>query len=385
MGGSTQLVRGSARTLMDRILLSPPDVGEPEREALLRAFDSGWIAPAGPELAAFEQELAAFSESESCVVLSSGTAALHLGMIALGVQPGDEVVVQTGTFAATAFAVRHAGAVPVFCDVELDSWCLDADLLSEFLEARSLAGRLPAAVISVDLYGLCPDYAKLRAVCDRFGVPLLEDAAEALGSATPQGLAGTLGDLGVFSFNGNKIMTTSGGGALVGPKDKTDYVRFLSTQAREPFLHYEHLEVGFNYRMSNLLAALGRAQLAGLPPKIERRRVINASYRAALPSLVWPDPASTSISNCWLSVALLPEGASPTATCAHLDECGIEARPSWKPMHLQPVFKGAESIGGSAAEAIFDRGLCLPSGSSMTDGQVEQVIAAVQNYLDQLS
>ncbi len=367
--------------MTDRILLSPPDVGEPEREALLRAFDSGWIAPAGPELADFEAELAAFSGSESCVALSSGTAALHLGLIALGVQPGDEVVVQTGTFAATAFAVCHAGATPVFCDVEADSWCIDADLLGEFLEGRSATGRLPAAVVSVDLYGLCPDYAKLRAVCGRFGVPLLEDAAEALGSATPQGPAGTLGDLGVFSFNGNKIMTTSGGGALVGPKDATDYARYLSTQAREPLLHYEHLEVGFNYRMSNLLAALGRAQLAGLPARVERRQTINARYRGALPGLVWPTPGSTTVSNCWLSVALLPEGASPPDACALLDEHDIEARPTWKPMHLQPVFKESESVGGTAAEAIYSRGLCFPSGSSMTDGEVERVVEAVQKYL----
>ena len=360
-------------------------MGEAEREALLRAFDGGWIAPVGPELNAFEAELCAYTGAESCVALSSGTAGLHLGLLTLGVEPGDEVVVQTATFAATAFAVVHAGAVPVFCDVDPDTWCLDPHLLEEMLTERAASGRLPAAVIPVDLYGFCPDYPALRAVCDRFEVPLLEDAAEALGSTTADGMAGTLGDLGVYSFNGNKIMTTSGGGALIGPAEHVNHVRYLSTQARQPVLHYEHTDIGFNYRMSNLLAALGRAQLAGLPPKIERRQQINATYQQALPEITWPAPSSTTSANCWLSVGLLPEGVEPGALCAALDRVDVEARPTWKPMHQQPVFEGAASAGGSVADSIFARGICLASGSTMSDGDVERVVDAIRTALAELA
>ena len=362
--------------MTERILLSPPDVGEAEREALLRAFDSGWIAPVGPELAAFEEELCEFVGSTAAVALSSGTAALHLGLLALGVEPGDEVVVQTATFAATAFAVHHAGARPVFCDVDADTWCLDPALLDELLTERAATSKLPSAVVAVDLYGFCPDYEALRSVCQKYEVPLLEDAAEALGTSTDHGMAGALGDLGVFSFNGNKIITTSGGGALVGPPEQVERVRYLATQARQPVLHYEHTDIGFNYRMSNLLAALGRAQLAGLPKRIERRQEINAAYRSELTQISSPSPSTSQSTNCWLSVGLLPDGIDPVSVCTALDVVDVEARPTWKPMHQQPVFEGAEAICGGAADAIYRRGICLPSGSSMSDGDVERVIEA---------
>jgi pyridoxal phosphate-dependent aminotransferase EpsN len=367
---------------MERILLSPPDVGGNEREALLRAFDTGWIAPAGPELDAFEHELAQRTSQPAAVALASGTAALHLALAVCGVGPGDEVVVQTATFAASAFAVVHAGARPVFCDVERATWCLDPDLLDELLAARHAAGRLPAAVMAVDLYGLCPDYGRLLEVCDRYGVAVVEDAAEALGSVSGGRPAGSFGRVAALSFNGNKILTTSGGGALLGPVDLVTRARHLATQARQPVVHYEHAEVGFNYRLSNLLAALGRAQLAGLEERIARREHIARRYRRALPELAWAPDGLTERPNRWLNVGLLPPGVDPVAVCEKLAADDIEARPAWKPMHAQPVFAHAERVGGAVADELFARGLCLPSGSSLTEAQQARVIDAVRRAVE---
>ena len=365
------------------VLLSAPDVDASDREALLRAFDGGWIAPVGPELDAFEQELAGYVGAEACVGLASGTAALHLGLLAAGVQPGDEVVVQSLTFAASAFAVVHCGATPVFCDVDAGTWCLDPDLLGAFLADRAAVDRLPAAVMPVDLYGSCADYTRLQAVCTCYGVPLVEDAAEALGSRSAGAMAGTFGDTAALSFNGNKIITTSGGGALLGPGDVVDHARYLATQARTPVLHYEHEAVGWNYRLSNLLAAIGRSQLARLETKIARRTAIAEAYRADpdLAALDWCPFAATERPNHWLSVALLPVGVDPVAVCEHLRAEQIEVRPAWKPMHQQPVFTGCEVIGGAAADEIFERGLCLPSGSGMTSADEERVHVALAKAL----
>jgi len=363
---------------MDRILLSPPDVGASERDALISAFDAGWIAPAGPELAAFEAELAMYTGAEAAVALSSGTAALHLSLIVSSVGAGDEVVVQSATFAASAFAVVHAGATPVFIDSDRSTWCLDPDLLDEFLAERARLGNLPKAVLPVDLYGSTANYGRIRSICAQYGVLVVQDAAEALGSEGDDGQAGSLGHLTALSFNGNKIITTSGGGALLGPKDLIERARFLSTQARMPVSHYEHEEIGFNYRMSNLLAALGRAQLAGLEDKISRRAQIFRRYVEAFPTFDWCPFAATPRPNHWLSVALLPENLNPAGVCAELAEVGIEARPAWKPMHQQPVFEGSEMIGDAVADELFERGICLPSGSSMTGEQLDRVIASLQ-------
>ena len=265
----------------DRILLSSPDVGPLEREALLRAFDSGWVAPVGPELDAFEADLATLTGWPGTVAMSSGTAALHLALLAHGVGPGDEVLVSSFTFAATANAVTYTGATPKFVDSETASWNIDPQLLDDELAAADAAGRLPAAVVAVDLYGQCADYDAIVPLCARYGVPLVEDAAEALGSTHGGRAAGTLGDIGILSFNGNKIITTSGGGALLSPDPAVaDRARYLATQARQPAVHYEHTDVGFNYRLSNLLAAMGRAQLERLPAMSARRLAINSHYRA---------------------------------------------------------------------------------------------------------
>ena len=368
----------------DQIFLSPPDVGEDERNALLRAFDSGWIAPAGPEITAFEEELAAYTGAEACAAVSSGTAALHLALLAIGVEPGDRVVVQTATFAASAFAVAHLGATPVFCDVNRETWNLDPQRLADWL-ATQPAGEMPAAVMPVDLYGLCYDRDAIAEVCGRYEIPVVEDAAEGLGSISRGRYAATLGDIGALSFNGNKIITTSGGGAVLGPADLMDRVRFLSTQARRPVLHYEHDEIGFNYRMSNLLAALGRAQLARLEAGIARRTEINRRYRAAfegVETFEWLDSSITERPNNWLTTALLPPGVDPATVCGALAEYRIEARPLWKPMHAQPVFAQAETIGGEVADQMYQRGICLPSGSSLTVDDQERVIGALAEAID---
>jgi len=367
---------------MDRpILLSGPHVDETDREAILRAFDGGWIAPVGPELSAFEQELTDYVGAESCVALASGTAALQLGLLDAGVKSGDEVVVQTATFAASAFAVAHIGARPVFCDVDAASWTIDPDLLEGFLAERAKIDRLPKAFMPVDLYGSCADYPRLEAIANSYGVALVEDAAEALGSITTNNrMAGSFGASAALSFNGNKIMTTSGGGALLGSTETVERARYLSTQARVPgVLYYQHDELGYNFRMSNLLAALGRSQLAALEPKIERRHELNSNYRSNpdFGEFEWCPYAHTDRPNHWLTVALLPERLDPQTVCSRLGDEGIEARPWWKPMHCQPVFESAETIEGAVSEQLFARGICLPSGSTLTETDEERVHVAL--------
>ena len=259
---------------------------------------------------------------------------------------------------------------------------IDADLLESFLADRAANDRLPVAVVSVDLFGYCADYVALRAVCERYGVPLLQDAAEALGSLAQGKMAGAHGDLGVFSFNGNKVITTSGGGALLGSEADLDLPRKLSTQAREPVLHYEHEMIGYNYRMSNILAALGRAQLETLDQRIAAREVLHRRYMEELPELRWFPTGVTNRWNHWISVGFLPNGLDPTDTCLALDVFGIEARPFWKPMHRQPVFADRESIGGEVSEAMFETGICLPSSHILTDTQVGRVTTALREVLE---
>ena len=369
---------------MSRVHLSPPDVGASERELLLAAFDANWIAPAGPDLAAFEAELGDFVGAGHVAALSSGTAALHLALLLLGVGAGDDVVVLSLTFVATASAVSYTGARPRFIDSDTATWNLDPDLLAEELAESAARGRRPAAVVSVDLYGQCADYDRIEAICAEHEVPLIEDAAEALGASRGGRMAGTFGALAALSFNGNKIMTTSGGGALLGDDAALiERARYLATQAREPAAHYEHTELGFNYRLSNLLAALGRGQLRHLRERIGRRREINATYRQALGDLpgvgfLPVDPAGEP--NYWLTVITIDEavfGAGPLDIIGALERADIEARPAWKPMHRQPVFADAPMRGGAVADAVFATGLCLPSGSSLSDADLERVVEII--------
>lgn len=370
---------------MTRIYLSPPHVGPRERELLLRAFDSNWIAPLGPEVDGFEADLARTVSVPHAVALSSGTAALHLALMLVGVEPGDDVIVSSLTFAATANAVRYCGASPVFIDSRKDDWNIDPDLLAEELEQAASAGSLPRAVIVVDLYGQCADYARIVELCRAYSVPLIEDAAEALGATYRGAPAGSFGDLGVFSFNGNKIITTSGGGMLV--SQRADWVaraRFLATQAREPAPHYEHEHVGYNYRLSNLLAAVGRAQLEQLETRVDQRRANNAYYRAALaelPGIELMPEAPHCRSTFWLTCLTVdPDrlGVSREELRLALEAEDIEARPVWKPMHLQPVFRDCRMRGGAVSAELFERGLCLPSGSSLSEHDRQRVVDTIR-------
>jgi dTDP-4-amino-4,6-dideoxygalactose transaminase len=367
---------------MSRIHLSPPDVGERERNALLRAFDSGWVAPAGPELDAFEHELAECVGWPGVAALSSGTSALHLALLALGVGPGDEVLVSSFTFAATANAVTYCGATPTFVDSDHDSWNMSPALLADALSAARAAGRLPKAVVVVDLYGQCADYDAIVPMCRELGVAVVEDAAEALAATYRGRSAGTLGDVGVFSFNGNKIITTSGGGAFVSPDvDLADRVRHLATQARRPAAHYEHTEVGFNYRLSNVLAAMGRAQLERLPQLVQRRLAVHDLYRAILADLDgvrFMPVAHGGGWNGWLTCLLFDRPDMRDLVIRTLADDDVESRPLWKPMHLQPVFAARPAFVDGTSEYLFRHGLCLPSGSSMSDADVERVAQLVR-------
>jgi dTDP-4-amino-4,6-dideoxygalactose transaminase len=370
---------------MKRIYLSPPHLSGLEDQFLREALDSGWIAPLGPQVEAFEREFAEAVGVPHALAVSSGTAAIHLALLAAGVEPGDEVVVSTLTFAASAFPVLYIGARPIFVDSERRSWNMDPHLLAEFLERRAKVGRLPKAVILVHLYGQSADIDPIQELCEAYGVALIEDAAEALGSTYKGRSPGTLGVAGIYSFNGNKIITTSGGGMLVSSDaELIAHARKLATQAREPVPWYEHAEVGYNYRLSNLLAAVGRAQLRTLEDRVQARRRIFERYVAGLsdlPGLTFQPEAPWGRHTRWLTVITLdPEafGRTPEEVRRALEEQGIETRPVWKPMHLQPVFREAETVGGEVAEELFARGLCLPSGSSLSLEDQGRVIEAIR-------
>jgi dTDP-4-amino-4,6-dideoxygalactose transaminase len=364
----------------DRLYLSPPHLSGREAAFVNEAFASNWIAPLGPQVDAFEQEFSALHDGRPALGLCSGTAALHLALIAIGVQPGDDVFVSTLTFAGSVFPISYVGARPVFIDSERTSWNMDAGLLTEALEQRARRGVLPKAVIVVHLYGQSADMGPIEAACDRFGVPLIEDAAEALGGRYHGRPLGTFGRAAIFSFNGNKIVTTSGGGMLISAdRELLAHARKLATQARDPFVHYEHSEIGYNYRMSNLLAGVGRGQLATLADRVLARRRIFDRYVADLgdvPGCAFMPEAPWAFHTRWLTCLTVDEeafGATRDEIITALEATNIESRPLWKPMHLQPVFAGSEHIGGRVAESLFRQGLCLPSGGQMTDADVDRV------------
>jgi FlaA1/EpsC-like NDP-sugar epimerase/dTDP-4-amino-4,6-dideoxygalactose transaminase/lipopolysaccharide/colanic/teichoic acid biosynthesis glycosyltransferase len=375
-----------------RIWLSPPDVRPAEREALLAAVESGWVAPAGPDLDAFEAELSERCGVPHAVALSSGTAALHLALLQVGVGPGDDVLVPTATFAATANAVIYCGARPCFIDTDPVTWQMSPALLAAELDERRRRGALPAAVVTVDLYGACADYDAILNVCAEHGVPVVEDAAEALGATFGRRPAGSFGAAGVLSFNGNKIITTSSGGALLcHDRGAAERARYLAAQARQPAAHYEHTEVGFNYRLSNLLAAFGRGQLATLDERIARRRAIQARYREAfadLPGVAFPSVDSRGTTNAWLTCITLEPGVAalgPNELRFELETRNIESRPLWKPMHAQPVFRNHPARVDGTADRLFAIGLCLPSGSGLSDTDLYRVVDAVREALTQRS
>lgn len=357
---------------MSRILLSIPHMGGGEEAYIREAFSSNWLSTVGPNLSAFEK---AFQRvlGVPCVAVSSGTAALHLGLRLIGISPGDDVFCSALTFVASANPIRYLGANPVFVDSDRQSWNMDPVLLSGALGARARLGRLPKAVVITHLYGQCADMDPILDVCDRYEVPVLEDAAEALGATYCGRPAGTIGAAGAFSFNGNKIITTTGGGMLVSPNVQwIERARFWSTQARDPGLSYEHSELGYNYRMSNVLAGIGRGQLEVLDLRVRQRRSIAFRYRDAfadLPGISFMPQAPYGLHTNWLSCFLIDEaefGCSRDDLIAFLDASNIESRPVWKPMHLQPLFAGCQTYGGQVAEDLFRRGICLPSSSSLS-------------------
>lgn len=423
--------------LTKRIFLSPPHMGGEEMRFVQEAFESNYIAPLGPQVDAFEQEFAEYVGIRHCLALSSGTAAIHLALRILGVGPGDEVIASTLTFIGSVTPVIFQGANLVFVDCDRISWNMDLDLLKDALDDCKRRGKMPKAVVPTDLYGQCFDYERILEICGKYGVPVVADAAEALGaiyySANSElGMlnselkeqeyinqlkinnskfkiahhAGVGAKAAVFSFNGNKIITTSGGGMLASDDEEfIEQARFLSQQAREPFPHYEHTEIGYNYRMSNILAAIGRGQLRVLDERVEAKRRIFAYYQEALgdvPGIEFMPEASYGRSNRWLTVILIkPEefGVDREVVRLALEAENIEARPVWKPMHMQPVFNcelaakrrkktqnkqmyNARVVGGEVAEDLFRRGLCLPSGTQMTEEDLDRVVRVIKGCRD---
>ena len=371
--------------MSDRIYLSPPHMGGAELGFVQEAFASNWISTVGPNLTAFEAEMEAYL-GRPCVALASGTAAIHLGLRLLGVEPGDEVLCPTLTFVASANPVLYLGAKPIFVDSERVSWNLDPDRLEEAILARRReTGRAPKALVVVDLYGQTADYEAIERICREHGVAIFEDAAEALGGRHGDRPAATLAPHAAISFNGNKIITTSGGGMFVcASRQDAEKVRFWSTQARDPGISYEHSEVGYNYRMSNIVAGVGRGQLQVLDDRVAGKRAIFDRYVQAFEDLegleAMPE-APWGRHTRWLSCFTVDEerlGCGRDALIAAMAEDDIEARPVWKPMHLQRLFEGTPCYGGDVAADLFQRGLCLPSGTLMSESDQERVIHAIR-------
>ncbi|PRB08861.1 DegT/DnrJ/EryC1/StrS aminotransferase family protein [Microbacterium sp. MYb64] len=374
--------------MADRIYMSSPDVTELEEQSIISAIRSGWIAPLGPDVDAFERELAERLGVGHGVALSSGTAALHLGLLTLGVKPGDVVVTSTMTFAATTNAIVYTGAEPYFVDADPQTGNMDPALLREALTALRDAGEHVGAIVPVDLLGKAVDYTTILAIAEEFGVPVLSDAAESLGASHAGRAAGSFGRASAVSFNGNKIMTTSGGGMLLtDDADLAQRVRYLATQARQPVAHYEHVDVGYNYRMSNLLAALGRAQLSRLDAMIARRREMRELYKelfATVDGVEVFGAEGDEHDNVWLTSILVDEkrtGWAPSDLSAALAQDDIESRPLWKPMHKQPVFAHHRGVINGASERLFESGLTLPSGSALTELQRARVVDGITAFV----
>jgi dTDP-4-amino-4,6-dideoxygalactose transaminase len=366
------------------ILLSTPHMGDLEHKFVTEAFETNWIAPIGPHVDAFEQEFCQTVGASYAAAVTSGTAALHLALKLVGVGVGDEVFCSSLTFSASANPIAYLGAKPVFIDSDRLSWNMDPLLLEAALEQKAKLGKLPKAVILVHLYGQSADIDPILKACERHGVAMIEDAAEALGATYKGRSPGTFGKIGIFSFNGNKIITTSGGGMLVSEDaSMTSKARFLATQARDPAPHYQHSEIGYNYRLSNVLAGIGRGQLMVLKDRVAARRRNCAVYEQALgkiPGIEFMPEAPWGNATRWLTCLTIDPvafGADREQVRLALAEQQIEARPVWKPLHLQPIFSEYECFGGAVSEDLFDRGLCLPSGSNLTDAELDRVIQAI--------
>jgi dTDP-4-amino-4,6-dideoxygalactose transaminase len=370
--------------MIEPILLSTPHLGDREREFVKEAFDTNWIAPVGPHIDAFEREFCQVVGSAHAAAVSSGTAALHLALSLLDIGAGDEVFCSTLTFAATANPILYQGATPVFIDSDRATWNLNPNLLADTLDRRAKLGNLPKALILVHLYGQSADLEPILAACNRYEIPLIEDAAESLGASYKGRSPGTFGRIGIYSFNGNKIITTSGGGMLVSEDPElVAKAKFLATQARDPAPHYQHSEIGYNYRLSNVLAGIGRGQLQVLEERVQARRHNFEVYQQALghlPGVEFMPEAAFGRATRWLTcLTIAPDafGCDRETLRLALAAQQIEARPVWKPLHLQPVFAKYEHIGGDVAADLFDRGLCLPSGSNLTASDLDRTIQTI--------
>ena len=367
-----------------RVYLSPPHMTGREQAYIDDAFRTNWIAPLGPNVDQFEADFQTYVGSKKALALCSGTAALHLALVHHNIGPGDVVLVSDLTFVASVNPIRYVGAEPVFIDAEQTSWNLDPDVLEEAIVTLSAEGKKPAAVMVVHLYGQTADMTRIVDVCEKHDIPMIEDAAEALGATHVAGRPGTFGTCGIFSFNGNKIITTSGGGMLVSDDETLiAHARKLSTQAREPFPYYEHTEVGFNYRLSNILAGVGRAQLEVIDDRVSRRRANFEAYVERLDDLeqiTFQPEANWGTHTRWLTCLTL-DGVEPEKVRLALEAENIEARPLWKPMHMQPLFETIRRFGGSVGKDLFARGLCLPSGSTLTTRDIDRVAETVRSAL----
>ena len=371
-----------------KIWLSSPHMGTREYKYVTEAFETNWIAPLGPHVDGFEQDIVKFLGKDVHVAaLSSGTAALHLALIILGVQAGDEVICQSMTFSASANPIAYQGAIPVFVDSEKDTWNMSPEFLEEAVKDRIQKGKKPRAIIVVHLYGMPAQMDPIMEIANKYEIPVVEDAAEALGSLYKENPCGTFGGMSILSFNGNKIITTSGGGALVSANSEWIHkARFLATQARDPAPHYQHSQIGYNYRMSNVCAAIGRGQMEVLPLRVEQRRSNYSFYQKSFREIeeikFSKEAGKDFFSNRWLSTVLIEDSkkGSPDREFIRLalEKENIESRPLWKPMHLQPVFAGAPFYGDGTSQHLLEKGLCLPSGSNLTEADLERVVKAVK-------
>ncbi|MCX8492557.1 MAG: aminotransferase class I/II-fold pyridoxal phosphate-dependent enzyme [Cyclobacteriaceae bacterium] len=371
--------------MRDRIYLSSPHMGGKEITFVQEAFATNWVSPAGPNVDAFENELATYNGMKYCAALSSGTAAIHLALIILGVEQGDEVICSSFTFSGSCNPIAYCKATPVFVDSELDTWNMDPELLEGAILDRIKNGKKPKAIILVHLYGMPAKLKEIIAISKKYEIPVIEDAAEALGSTYLGQKAGTFGEIGIYSFNGNKVITTSGGGALVSKNENwVKKARFLATQARDSAPHYQHSEIGYNYRLSNISSGIGRGQLMVLNERVRRRRDIFEYYKSHFSGsgITFQPELPESFSNRWLTTLLidpsLHQGVTREDLRIRLEKENIESRPLWKPMHLQPIFKQYPTYLNGNSELLFDRGLCLPSGSNLPDSDLQQIVTILK-------
>lgn len=375
--------------MKQKIWLSSPHMGGKEQKYIQEAFDNNWIAPLGPNVVGLEGDICKYAGCKSASCLSSGTAALHLALVILGVDRGDEVICSSFTFSASCNPIIYQGAIPIFIDSERDTWNMDPELLEIAIKERLAKGKKPKVVIVVHLYGMPANMKRIEAICNEFQIPIIEDAAEALGSTYEGKQVGTFGEIGIFSFNGNKIITTSGGGALISNNQKhCEKATFLATQARDNAPHYQHTQIGYNYRMSNVVAGIGRGQMEVIDLRVKQRRDNFFIYRKELSAVngisFLEEPSSVYFSNYWLTTVLIePSKARFTRDDLRLalEKENIESRPLWKPMHLQPVFDKYPKYLNGTSDELFEKGLCLPSGSNLNTTDVLRVVEVIKSFL----